>query len=108
MPAELEPIVGRPRRWRLVVAVVGIFAVAILAAVHLPFVCAHLLGRIANAAAAYGLRLEASRLGYNLVTLTARLDNVRLSAAGTTPPFLTADAIDVDLSWAIFGGCPRI
>ena len=107
----------RWRRW--LVGLVAIVAGPLLLAglVHLAPVRAHVLTMlVSRARAQYGLDLSVTRLDYNLLTLTARLEHVRVAAVpaerrapGVLPapgdaPFFEAEVVDVDLPWAIAFG----
>jgi autotransporter translocation and assembly factor TamB len=87
-----------------IAAVLAILAVA----VHLEFVRARVLDwAIARASQDFGIAIEASSLRYNLVTTSAELRNVRLSAPGERP-FLQAEAIRVVLDRRALPGAVEI
>ena len=53
---------------------------------------------------AAGVQATIARLDYNLFTLTFSTGNVTLVAEGSSVPFLTAEAVRVDLPWTIVRG----
>ncbi len=75
---------------------------------HAPFVRAAVLARLRNRIEAAGVRLDADRLSYNLLTLNASLDRVTLAAVDSATPFLQADAIRVKLPWSALWGALTI
>ena len=83
------------RKTRLVlIGVAGALLLALLAA-HAPSVRALVLRRVAEALrTSYGVDLRAGSLSYNLLTLSAELRGVQLSAVHSpAEPFATADAL---------------
>ena len=99
---------GRSFRRRLVVVsgVLVATAVLTLALVHAPFVrSAALRYAVRTVQEQYEVRLEASRLDYNLAALRLGLADLRVSALHTADqPFLTADYLSVTLPWRIVFG----
>src|SRR5438093_10302831 len=83
--------------WLLAIGVGALLALVLL--VHAPFVrSAALRYALARVEQQYGLRVTATRLDYNLATLTAGLQDVRLLAeAPATEPFFAADYLSVTL-----------
>jgi outer membrane protein assembly factor BamA/autotransporter translocation and assembly factor TamB len=81
----------------------GLFAIAVvllIAAaaflVHAPFVRSRVLQyAVTTLETQYGIRVEASRLDYNLASLRAGLADLRVSAVGKRPPFFEADYVAV-------------
>ena len=73
---------------------------------HVPFVrAAALRYAISTVEDQYDLRLEASRLDYNLATLRIGLADLRLSALHSPEePFVTADYLSVALPWRVVVG----
>jgi len=79
---------------------------ALVLLLHAPFVRARVLQyALATVQERYAIRLEASRLDYNLATLRAGLAGLRLSALeGGPPPFFEADYLSVAVpARTIFG-----
>ena len=95
----------RPLRWALsaLAAVLALLLIAALVA-HAPFVRRAVLAEVVARLATMGLRLEARDLSYDLVTLSARLDDVTLAGRDPATPFLHADAARVDLPWSVIRG----
>src|SRR5215213_9843261 len=82
------------------IAVLAALALALLTVlvVHLAAVRASVLrSALPTARERYGLDVQAARLDYNLATLRVALSNVRVAAAASDVPFLTADRLDVSL-----------
>ncbi|HEY6359993.1 MAG TPA: translocation/assembly module TamB domain-containing protein [Vicinamibacterales bacterium] len=78
----------------LVAAVLLVAAATLL--VHAPFVRARVLRyAVATVQAQYGIRVDASRLDYNLAGLRIGLADVRISAQGKQPPLFEADYVAV-------------
>jgi outer membrane protein assembly factor BamA/autotransporter translocation and assembly factor TamB len=78
----------------VIAAILLIAAAAFL--VHAPFVRARVLRyAVTTLENQYSIRVEASRLDYNLVSLRAGLADVRVSAVGKQPPFFEADYVAV-------------
>ena len=123
----------RWRKWSAVTAALAAAVLLLAALVHLAPVRARVLAAVAGRVRAQlGIDLAADRLDYNLLTLSVRLVNVRLTAATvrlkadttddaatndaatgdaaagdegeTLPPFFEADAIAVDLPWSVIAG----
>jgi len=88
------------RRWWLVAALLIALFVLVAAGAHTPFVRARVLARVISSLEALGLRVEAERLSYNLLTLGVQLDRVTLSAAHAQTPFVTADLVRADFPWS--------
>ncbi len=94
------------RRAALGLIVVVACLVALVIVAHAPFVRAaalrYALGRVERD---YGFRITASRLDYNLATLTAGLENVSVTArAPAREPFFAADYVSVTIARsALFG-----
>jgi outer membrane protein assembly complex protein YaeT len=89
---------------RLAVVLIGLFLIG-LAGLHLPPVRARVLDRVrAYALQEFGIRLQASRLGYNLLTRSIELRDVSLTATSASQPFLQADRAVVLLDPAIYLG----
>jgi len=107
-----QPSQPRParlgRRVVRVGAVLGLAVVLPVVAVHLPFARTRVLDRVRTMLASSGIELEASRLQYNLFSLSFALDDVRLTAAGADERFLTADRIAADVPWAALTGTLRV
>ncbi|ODS52884.1 MAG: hypothetical protein ABS36_15600 [Acidobacteria bacterium SCN 69-37] len=105
-----EPLVSRPRwRWLRRLAVGGfVCVIALVAIVHLPVVRGAILARVITSLQAQGIRLQADRLAYNLATLDVTLEGVTVAAEGIDPPFLTLDAVRVNLPWSIVSGTIHI
>jgi outer membrane protein assembly factor BamA len=96
------------RRRRLKRAALASAALLALVAVvvHLPTSSTLVLDRVARwLRASAGLELSASRLGYNLFTLSVELDDVRLASAATPDdPFMSAARVEADFGWqTLFG-----
>jgi outer membrane protein assembly factor BamA/autotransporter translocation and assembly factor TamB len=84
------------RRLGLFVIAVVLLIAAAAFLVHTPFVRARVLRYAVTALEnQYGIRVEASRLDYNLVSLRVGLADVRVSAAGKQPPFFEARYVAV-------------
>ena len=84
------------RRLALFVAIAVLLPAAAALLVHAPFVRARLLQyAVTTLEQQYGIRVEAERLDYNLVSLRAGLAGVRVAAAGKQPPFFEADYVAV-------------
>ncbi len=94
------------RRSAVVLGVLVATAVLIVVLVHVPFVrAAALRYAISTVEDQYDLRLEASRLDYNLATLRIGLADLRLSAVHSPEePFVTADYLSVALPWRVVVG----
>ena len=85
----------RRRLALFVVAAVLLIASAALL-VHAPFVRARVLRyALATLQDQYGIRVDAARLDYNLLSLRVGLAGVRISAVGKQPPFFEADYVSV-------------
>ena len=100
--------VGPFFRRRLVIALGAAVVVPVLlvALAHAPLVRGTVL-RYARSLVEerYGLRLDASRLDYNLATLRIGLANLRVSALhAPEEPFVTADYLSVAVPWRILLG----
>lgn len=85
----------------------GLVAVALL---HTSATRSAVLARAAAyAEARYGIRIEASRLEYNLVRLSFRLSGVRVaSPRSPSQPFFEADRLEIDLPPSVLGGALTI
>ena len=91
------------RRWgrRLLAGALGVLgvAIALLALVHTPAARALVLQRLAAVARSkLGVELAASRLDYNLLSLTVTLHDLRLDAAGDTTTSVSIRRLEVDLA----------
>ena len=91
-------------------AVIGLGAAAGLLALvlllHTPVVRARVLQyALSRVQESYALRLEASRLDYNLATLRLGLADLRVAAAGASePPFFEADYVSVIVPTSVLFG----
>ena len=89
---------SRARTLRIVFALLAIVAVVLVAAHTAPvraLVLRHLIAELRSSAR---LDLQASRLSYSLLTLSASLENVRLAAVDTpSQPLATAERIGLTL-----------
>jgi outer membrane protein assembly complex protein YaeT len=102
-----QPTASRPTRkkwWRRVVAALVVSVLLTAVVVHLPFVRTWTLSQIVTTLARQGVRLEAGRFSYNLLTLTVAMDRVTVAAGDSAPPFLEIDAIEVNLPWSVVTG----
>src|SRR4029453_15733202 len=89
---------------RLAVLLIGLFLI-FLAVLHLPPVRARVLDRVrAYALQEFGIALQASSLGYNLLTRSIELRDLSLTATSASQPFLQADRAVVVLDPAIYLG----
>jgi len=77
-----------------------------LAVAHLPVSTSFVLDQVSRwLRTSAGVELSASRLRYNLLTLSVSLDDVRLAATATPgDPFATASRIEADFGWRTFLG----
>ena len=86
-------------------AAVPAFVVLVAVAIHTPSVRSAVgswvVTRLQSAA---GVQATIARLDYNLFTLTFSTGNVTLAAEGSSVPFLSAEAVRVDLPWTIVRG----
>jgi len=101
--------IAQPRRRRPVILLAGLGAVIllaaiVLAAVHTSPVRAYALRYAARAVLNLGIRLEARRLDYNLLTLRVGLVGVTVSAVGEERPFFVADEVRAHVSSRVFRG----
>jgi outer membrane protein assembly complex protein YaeT len=96
------------RRWRLILAAIAAIGLIVVAGLHLPFARARVLSWVAAELGKRGIRFEADRLSYNLLSLTVGLDRVVVAAAGGGTPFLEADAVRLNLPLAALGGALRV
>jgi outer membrane protein assembly complex protein YaeT len=108
MTSDRQPPVRRWRRWRFLAGALVAACVLVVVALHAPFVRARVLAWAVGQLATYGIRLQASRLDYNLLTLSASLDRVTLTAEGATQPFFTAASAGADVSWSAFLGALHV
>ncbi len=84
------------RRLGLFVAATVLLIGAAVLFVHAPFVRARVLQyALTTLEKQYGLRVEASRLDYNLASLRVGLADVRVSAVAKQPPFFEAAYVAV-------------
>jgi outer membrane protein assembly complex protein YaeT len=97
------------RPWLRAVAL-GLLALVVLALAlaHSPFARRAALARLIAALEASGVELEASRLSYNLLTLSAGLENATVRASGAETPFLRADRLYLDLPLLALWGSLRL
>jgi outer membrane protein assembly complex protein YaeT len=94
----------RGRLARVAVVLIGLFLIG-LVVVHLPPVRTRVLDRVRGyAAQELGITLQASRLGYNLLTRTVDLSDLSLAASSGAPPFLQADRVVVVVEPGIYLG----
>ena len=82
-------------------ALVALVAVAIHTSPVRSAVGSWVVTRLQSAA---GVQATIARLDYNLFTLTFSTGNVTLAAEGSSVPFLSAEAVRVDLPWTILRG----
>jgi outer membrane protein assembly factor BamA/autotransporter translocation and assembly factor TamB len=95
----------RSRRVLLIIAGVLTMAVLVVALLHSPPVRKRVLGLLTSRLAAAGYVLQADQIDYNLFTLTARLDGVKLAIpSAVQTPFLVANQITVSVPWSILTG----
>ena len=89
---------------RLAVVLIGLILIG-LAVLHLPPVRARVLDRVRGyAQREFGIALQASSLGYNLLTRSIELRDLSLAATSNGQPFLQADRAVVVLDPAIYLG----
>ena len=89
---------------RLAVVLIGLILIG-LAVLHLPPVRARVLDRVRGyAAQELGMALQASSLGYNVLTRTIELRDLSLAATPGGPPFLQADRVVVMVDPGIYLG----
>ncbi len=89
---------------RLAVVLIGLILIG-LAVLHLPPVRARVLDRVRGyAAQELGVALQASSLGYNVLTRTIELRDLSLAATPGSPPFLQADRVVVLVDPGIYLG----
>ena len=95
-----------PMRRRLVIVCFTFLLLVLIGvlAVHTPPVRSYALGFVIRAALNRGVQIEANRLDYNLATRHVRLANVKVSAAGDSRPFFTADSVEAAASYRVFFG----
>ena len=94
------------RRAAIVLLALATAVVGLVLVLHAPFVRSRVLQyALATVQRDYGIRIEASRLDYNLVTLSAGLAGVRVSSQ-TTPnePFFEADYVAVRMASSTLAG----
>ena len=86
-----------------------VIAALLVGVAHTPFVRARVLSwLVTRLRTDAGLRADVDRLDYNLLTLSATLNNVTIAAEGKDIPFLRADAIHVNLPWSVVRGRVRV
>ena len=89
---------------RLAVVLIGLILIG-LAVLHLPPVRARVLDRVRGyAQQEFGIALQASSLGYNLLTRSIELRDLSLAATSNGQPFVQADRAVVVLDPAIYLG----
>jgi outer membrane protein assembly complex protein YaeT len=102
-----QPAVPQPTRkkwWRRAVAALVVCVLLTAVVAHLPFVRTWGLSQIVAMLARQGVRLEADRFSYNLLTLAVAMEGVTVAAGDRTPPFLEIDAVEVNLPWSVVTG----
>jgi outer membrane protein assembly factor BamA/autotransporter translocation and assembly factor TamB len=96
------------RLTRLAVVLIGLLLIGI-AALHLPSVRARVLDRVRSyAARELGISLQASSLGYNLLTRSVELKDVTLVSTSGSQPFLQADQATILFDLSIYLGRPIV
>jgi translocation and assembly module TamA len=93
---------------RLAVVLIGLILIG-LAVLHLPPVRSRVLDRVRSyAAQELGISLQASSLGYNLLTRSVELKDVTLASSPGSPPFLQADQAAILFDPSIYLGRPTV